>query len=349
MGAAAVGGHAPDMSNANIDSNIGNIGTALADAIAKVGPAVVHISADQRLASGTVWSAGDNLIVTTSRLFHEQRDAAIVIHTANGKRSGTLVGVDETTELALVRADVVEGAALSEAAWSDGARVGLFVAPVARTATGVRTTFGIVAQVGPGWVTARGGAVDAFIDVDGTLPPGFSGGPLIDFAGNVIGLNTRGLVPGGATLPTATVRRVVGHLASGQTTTPGHLGVAIQQVELPEHLRVDAAIASGLLVTGVVAGSAAADAGILVGDTLVAIDGAATSDHAHLLAALAGKAGTTVKVKIARHGQAIEVDAVPMARAERREHGHGHQHGHPHGHGHQHGHGPRNWWGRGCR
>lgn len=325
------------MSNAHNDPS--PIGSALADAIERVSPAIVHISADARVASGTVWSATDHLIVTTSRLFHEQRDAAITIRTATGKRAGTLVGLDETTELALIRAEVIDGQPLSDAGWSGGARAGLFVAPVARTATGVRTTFGIIAQVGPGWVTGRGGAVDAYIDVDGSLPPGFSGGPLIDFAGNVLGLNTRGLVPGGATLPTATVRRVVGHLASGATTTPAHLGVAIQQVDLPEHLRSDAAVASGLLVTGVVAGSAAATAGIQVGDTLVAIDGLPTSDHAHLLAALAGKAGLTVKVKLARHGQPIEVDAVPMARAERR---------HDHGQG-QHQQGGRGWWGRGCR
>ncbi len=339
MGTPKGGGHALDMSNAHIDSS--PIGSALADAVERVSPAIVHLSVDGRVASGTVWSAIDHLIVTTSRLFHEQRDAAITIQTANGKRAGTLVGVDETTELALIRAEAVDSRPLSDAGWSSGARAGLFVAPVARTATGVRTTFGIVAQVGPAWVTGRGGAVDAFIDVDGSLPPGFSGGPLIDFAGNVLGLNTRGLVPGGATLPTATVRRVVGHLASGATTTPGHLGVAIQQVDLPEHLRSDASIASGLLVTGVVAGSAAANAGIQVGDTLVAIDGLVTSDHAHLLAALAGKAGTTVKVKLARHGHAVEVEAVPMARAERR---------HDHGQGqHQHGGGGRGWWGRGCR
>jgi len=331
------------MGTANNDSSsTGLFGSALADAIERVGPAIVHISADARVASGTVWSAGDNLIVTTSRLFHEQREATITIQTADGKRGGTLVGVDETTELALVRAEARADARLHDAGWTNGARTGLFVAPVARTAHGLRTTFGIIAQVGQGWVTARGGAVDAYIDVDGTLPPGFSGGPLIDFAGNVLGLNTRGLVPGGATLPTATVRRVVGHLASGATTTPAHLGVAIQQVELPEQLRVDAAIATGLLVTGVVSGSAAAAAGIQVGDALVAIDGHATSDHAHLLAALAGKAGTNVTVKLARHGQLIELDAVPAARAERRhDHGHGQQQ--------QSQQGGRGWWGRGCR
>jgi S1-C subfamily serine protease len=302
-------------------------GTSLADALERIGSAIVHVSADQRVASGTVWSAGERLIVTTSRLFHEQRDATLTITTASGRVRGELVGVDETTELALIRA---ESGDFVDPTWADAARVGLFVAPVARTPNGLRTAFGIVAHVGPAWVTARGGAVDRYLEVDGTLPPGFSGGPLVDFAGTVLGINTRGLMPGGATLPTSTVRRVVEQLAAGGTSAPAHLGVAIQEIVLPEGLRIDPAIARGLLVTGVVADSAAASAGIHIGDTLVAIDGVATSDHAHLLAAMAGKAGATVVVRLVRHGQTLEVAAQPTARTERR--------------------GPQGRvWGRGCR
>ena len=326
-------------------------GTALADALDRIGPAIVHVSADQRVASGTVWSARDRLIVTTSRLFHEQRDAAIILTTASGRVRGELVGVDETTELALIRAEsgetreqrsVASGEQqLVDATWSERPRVGLFVAPVARTPNGLRAAFGIVAHVGPAWVTARGGAVDLYLEVDGNLPPGFSGGPLLDLDGHVLGINTRGLVPGGATLPTRTVRRVIEQLAAGGTTAPAHLGVAIQEIVLPEALRLDPAIAKGLLVTGVVAESAAASAGIHIGDTLVAIDGVATSDHAHLLAALAGKAGATVVVRLARHGQTLELAAQPSARTERRGQTlHQHQGHQPH---------QGRVWGRGCR
>lgn len=322
------------MDNTN-DSSI--LGSALADAIERVGPAVLHVRAGERLASGTVWSAAERLIVTTSRLFHDAGDAAVELVTGAGSLAATLVGVDEATELALVRAE--PGAALAEASWTSGPpRLGTFVAPIGRTTSGLRAAFGIVSRVGPAWVTPRGGAVDAFIEVDGQLPPGFSGGPLIDLGGAVLGVNTRGLVPGGATLPTSTVRRVVGVLASGGTTSPGHLGVAIQEVELPEALRAEPGASRGLLVTGVVAGSGAAAAGILVGDTLIAIDGHATTDHAHLLAALAGKANKVVKVRLARHGQALEVEATPAVRAEKRRGG-------PHGGG---GHGPfggHGWFG----
>lgn len=309
------------------------IGSALADAVARVGPSVLHVTAGGRVASGVVWSAASGLVVTTSRLFHEQPDAAIVARGDFGARRGALVGVDEATELALVRVDVDPAVPLVDATWGEGARPGLFVAPVARTNAGLATTFGVIKRVGPAWVTVRGGSVDAFLDVDGTLPPGFSGGPLIDFAGVVLGVDTRGLLPGGATLPTATVRRVAGALERGESARPGHLGVAVQEVTVPEHLRVDAAIARGLLVTGVAPGSAAASAGLEVGDVIVAIDDHPTTDHAHLLAALAGTAGRVVRVRVARHGQPLVLEATPVPR---REHRPGTRAG-------------RGWWGRGCR
>jgi len=319
------------MSNTHLDSSV--IGSALADAVARVGPSVVHVTAGARVGSGVVWSASTGLIVTTSRLFHEQPDEAIVVRGEAFARGGTLVGVDEATELALVRVAVEAAAPLIEATWSEGARPGLFVAPVARTATGLATTFGVVRSVGPAWVTPRGGTVDAYIDVDGTLPPGFSGGPLIDFAGVVLGVDTRGLLPGGATLPTATVRRVLGQLERGESAAPGHLGVAIQEVALPESLRVEPRAARGLLVTGLAPHSAAASAGLEPGDVIVAIDSRPTLDHAHLLAALAGKAGQVVQLRVARHGQTIALEATPAPRTERRREQRT----------------VRGWWGRGCR
>jgi len=310
------------MSTATPDA--ASLGTALADALEHIADAVFHVRANDRHASGVVLTAADHLVVTSSRLFHDQRDAVISARGQDGvARTATLVGVDETTELALIQIQALDDAPISEPSWVDGprdVRVGQLVAPVGRTDTGLRTTFGMVARVGGAWITARGGHVERYVEVDGTLPPGFSGGPLVDFAGRVLGVNTRGLVPGGATVPTTTVRRVAALLAAGGNTAPGHLGVAIQAVELPPGLQAGAT--RGLLVTGVVMGSAAEAAGIGAGDVIVAIDETATADHAHLLAALAGKAGVKVKVRVARHGQSVVIDATPEARAERRNRGH---------------------------
>lgn len=309
-------------------------GHVLADALDRVAPALVLIQVDldarPRLATGLVWRAADGHIATTSRLFGgadlEGRDAlAIHVRGADGKaRRATLVARDEATELALVRVDDPTGLVEADLAKDLSLRVGSFVAPAARTDEGPRVSLGLVKGLGPAWVTAGGGAVDQRIDVDGELPPGFAGGPLIDFDGRVHGLNVRGLVQGGTTLPISTVRRVMDALAAGGSTASGHLGVGIRELALPAH-----AVAGvtppltdlrGLLVTWIGQGSAASQAGLQVGDVLLRIGDRATPDHAHLLAALSGKADTIVSVLFLRHGRAEVVQATPGARSPRGEH-----------------------------
>lgn len=311
------------MNTDNLHPNLGNV---LANAIDVVSPHLFLVLAGDRRASGVVFdhTADATRIVTSSRLFHRNDGAPVSVRTASGASyTAALVAFDEATELALV---LVPGPlAISTDApaitWieASAARVGQFVAPVARTEEGPRTTLGLVGGIGPAWVTGLGGSVDAYFDIDGNLPAGFSGGPLIDFEGRVLGVNTRGLVPGGATVPTATVRRVVAALARGETARPAHLGVAIRAIVIPGNLPE---AARGLLVTHVASGSPAARAGVVAGDAIIAIDGAPTHDHAHLLAALAGKSGGVVKLKIVRGPSIIELEARPVERAEARR-GHG--------------------------
>lgn len=307
-------------------------GHVLADALDRVAPALVLLQVDlegrPRLATGLVWKAADGLIATTSRLFRdaEARDLAIQVRGADGKpRRGTLVGRDEATELALVRVEDTAGLADAELA-TQPLRVGTFVAPAARTDLGLRVALGLVKGLGPAWVTSGGGAVDQRIDVEGELPPGFAGGPLIDFGGRVHGLNVRGLVQGGTTLPVSTVSRVVDALAQGATTASGHLGVGIRELELPAHavagVTPPLTDSRGLLVTWVGQGSAAAQAGLQVGDVLIRIDDRDTPDHAHLIAALSGKAGAPVSVLFLRHGRAEVVQATPGARTPRGDEAH---------------------------
>lgn len=313
-------------------------GHALADALDRVAPALVFIQVDldgrPRLATGLVWSAAEGLIATTSRLFRgppptrlgepDAEDPVIRVRGADGKvRRGTLVGRDDATELALLKVDDPAGLAEAELARDGSLRVGTFVAPAARTDEGLRVALGLVKGLGPAWVTAGGGAVEQRIDVEGELPPGFAGGPLIDFDGRVHGLNVRGLLQGGTTLPLATVRRVVDVLGRGATTASGHLGVGIREIELPAHalhgVTPPLALARGLLVTGIGQDTGAARAGLELGDVIIRIDDRDTPDHAHLLAALSGKAGVPVSVLFLRHGRAEVRQATPGERTSRGE------------------------------
>jgi|GEM_PF-109167 len=338
---------------------------ALADAIARAAPAVVAIQAGSRTASGLVWSAGDGHVVTTTRLLQRHRGEVRVLFADGDARAAALIGYDDATELALLS---VEGCPSGdvERVGTDGLRVGHLVAPVARNLYGVRAAFGMISGLAGAWVTPKGGAVDTWIDVDGQLPPGFSGGPLVDLAGRVIGVNTRGILREGAVIPASTVERVVTQLAAGGSVTRGFLGVGVQSVALPDSVAEAAGQPQGLLITWVGRDSAAALAGLMAGDTIVAVDDRPIARLADLMAALSGRANAEVAVRYVRAGALADVTATAGARPEPRgvrhehldhgghdhhggrgphdsdhargHHGHGHRddHGHRDGHGHGH-------------
>jgi S1-C subfamily serine protease len=102
------------------------------------------------------------------------------------------------------------------------ARVGQLVLALGRPGESIRAILGVVSGLGGPWQTRHGGSIDAYIDVDGSLPGGFSGGPLVGGDGTFLGINTSRLVPGGTTIPAATVTRVPAHPARGHHEPPWH-------------------------------------------------------------------------------------------------------------------------------
>jgi len=108
------------------------------------------------------------------------------------------------------------------------------------------------------------------------LYPGFSGGPLVNSRGEVVGINTRGLAHGRAvTVPVATVNRVVEELLSKGRIARPYLGIAMQPVEVPDNMRskLPAETRVGLLVTHVENGAPAEKAGVLLGDFVFEVGG----------------------------------------------------------------------------
>ena len=305
------------------------IADAIADAVARVAPAVVAVQAGHRTASGLVWSADDGLIVTTTRLLQRHRGGVRALFHDGEVRAAELVGYDDSTELALLRVEDCPPSAISPIG-AAGLRVGHLVAPVGRNIYGVRAAFGMVAGLGGAWVTPRGGAIDAWVDVDGQLPPGFSGGPLVDLAGRVIGVNTRGILREGAVLPTTTVERVATLLAAGGPITRGFLGVGVQSVRLPASVEAEAGQESGLLVTWVAPGGAAERGGLMAGDTVIGVEDRPVAQLADLMAALAGRAGAEVTVRYVRAGAVSEATTVADARPQAGGRGEG-RHRHHHG------------------
>lgn len=282
----------------------------LAAAVETAGQSVVRVDARHRMAaSGIVWSA-DGLIVTAHHVV--ERDEAIGVGLPNGDEiTATLVGRDPTTDLALLR---VSGASLTPPVWLEDRdlRVGQLVLALGRPGRSMQATLGIVSALGDAWRTGAGGAVDRYVQTDVTMYAGFSGGPLVDVAGHVAGLNSSALLRGvSPALPVATLRRVVETLLAHGKVRRGYLGVSTQRIRLPGALAEKAGQDTGLLIGQVVEGSPAERSGLFLGDTIVGVAGDPVEDHDDLLSKLTGdRVGQAVPFRILRGGAVAEVSVV---------------------------------------
>jgi S1-C subfamily serine protease len=142
--------------------------------------------------------------------------------------------------------------------------------------------------------------------------PGFSGGPLVNAQGQLLGINTSALVQGvSLAVPAATIQRVTDMLVKHGKVQRGYLGVSTQPVRLPAGLAQQLSQEIGLLLAAVEPNSPAEQGGLLLGDTIVALAGQPIQQHDDLLGALGpDKVGVKLTVKIIRGGQVHEVDVI---------------------------------------
>lgn len=279
----------------------------LAQAVQTAGASIVRIEGRRRLAAtGIVWSA-DGLIVTSNHVV--ERDDNLRVGLPDGTTvDATLVGRDPSTDIALLR---VAGTGMTVPTWVETpqVKVGHLVLALGRPEGDVQATLGVVSAVSGEWRTMAGGRVDVYLQTDVVMYPGFSGGPLMGADGAVLGMNSSSLARGASlTLPTVTLKRVVASLAAHGHVKRGYLGVSAQPVRLPAGLETQLGQETGLLLTGVEAGSPAEQAGLHMGDTLFSMANQPIRQMDDLLSALAGdRVGQTVPARALRGGQVMEM------------------------------------------
>ena len=292
----------------------------LAAAVARASASTVLVSARRHIpATGVAWAA-DGLIVTADHAIETEDD--ITVGLPDGREvQAQLVGRDPSSDLALVRIEAADLPA-AELAPPGSTRVGNLVLAAGRPARGEpQASLGVVSAIsGPS--RGRGPTqIEGYLRTDITFFPGFSGGPLVDVEGRVIGINVsliggpRGFRPArqafgqGFTIDAASVTKVADLLRTHGRVRRAYLGIASQPVNIPAALAGDSAEeTTGLLVVNVEADTPAAGAGLLVGDILIGIDDAPIHDAHDLQQALGPeRIGATVRLQLVRGGARHEL------------------------------------------
>ncbi len=289
------------------------LSNAMAAAVEKAGASTVMVNARRRMpASGIAYTA--DLILTANHVV--ERDEGITVTLSDGTEiPATVAGRDHGTDLALLR---LERPLASLAETAADAKVGQLVLALGRPSeAGIEASLGVVSAVG-GPVHTRHGAIDRYIRTDTTPFPGFSGGPLVDAEGRVVGLNTSGFGHGVAlTIPADLAWKVAEQLAKHGSVRRGYLGVRSQGVEIPGAAQkaLKREQGTGLILIGIEKDSPAEAAGLMVGDIIVAVDGKPVRDHDELFACLSGDVvDKSTPVEVLRGGQPQTFDVKIGAR-----------------------------------
>jgi S1-C subfamily serine protease len=278
------------------------LSNAMADAAEKAGTYTVMVDARKRLPASGITIAPD-LVLTASHVVEREDD--IFVQLSDGSRlAATLAGRDLGTDLAVLR---LERAAAKPAETASEAKIGQLVLALGRPSQeGIEASLGVISAVG-GPVRTQRGSLDKYIRTDAIPYPGFSGGPLVDAEGKLVGLNTSGFGPGAVlTIPAENALKIAAQLIEHGSVKRGHLGIRSQLVAVPGSAQkaLNREQAVGLLVISVESGSPAEAGGLMVGDILVSLDGSPLADHEDLFARLTGAVvGKTLPVEIVRGGQ----------------------------------------------
>ncbi|BAY79980.1 PDZ/DHR/GLGF domain-containing protein (plasmid) [Nostoc linckia NIES-25] len=286
------------------------LSNSLADTVEQAGSAVVAVNAGKRISpSGIHWRNG--IIITSDESLGRYEEITITL--SDGvTRPVSFLGHDPSTDIAVFQ---LENHQLPAVQIGDATnlKVGHLVLGLARGSQGdLRAAMGVVSVVTGAWRSMSGGNIDQFIRPDITFYPGFAGGPLVDAAGYIVGMNTSGRRGTVLTIPAVTIDRVVNQLLTKGHISRGYLGVGMQPVRLPSNLKtaLNLPTATGVIVVNVEPSGPADNAGLLLGDVLVKFDGIAVSDTDDVLALLnnSDRIGKLINVQFVRGGALVDLD-----------------------------------------
>jgi serine protease Do len=267
---------------------------------------------------GQRWGAGSGIVLGEGRVLtnaHNVRGDRVTVTLAGGRTAeGTEAGRDIDADLAVIEADTSGAAALP---WADGAPASVG-APVFALANpggrGLRVTFGFVSGIDRAFRGPRGRRITGSLEHTAPLLPGSSGGPIVNAAGQLLGINTHRLGEGFyLALPAdEALRGRIDALGRGEFTTPPRLGIAIAPGHAARRMRraVGLPDLEGLLIREVTDESPAARAGLAAGDLIVAAGGQPSRTIDDLFDALQAAGSGTIELNVVRGAEARTVQVV---------------------------------------
>ena len=314
--------------------------SSLAALAAKVDPVVVDVNTVIQTANGSGSAAGTGIILTSTgevltnnHVVSGSTSITVTIAGRSGTYAAQVVGVDPTKDVALIQVEGVSGLPtatladsstllVGEAIVAFGNALGQGGAPSVTEGSVVALDQSLTASDGTGSEQLTG-----MVQIDASIAPGDSGGPIVNSGGQVVGMITAGQSTGrvstattvGFAIPTNTALTVVNQIRSGQASSEvilgqvGFLGVQVTDLTARNAAQLGLSSTSGALITGVVAGSPAEDAGIGRYSVITSVDGTAIDSSATLGTALhSHKPGDQVAVAWVDNGGSSHTASITL-------------------------------------
>ncbi len=270
---------------------------------------------ERSLGSGVIVDK-QGYILTNNHVVDQATKVQVMIAGDTTKYTAKVIGVDEATDLAVIKIDAGKDLPFAKLGNSEGVQVGDWVLAIG-------SPFGLNATVTAGIISAKdrsgiGRQFQRFLQTDAAINPGNSGGPLVDMAGQVIGINTaiitggRGYEGVGFAMPSSTAINVYDQLVKSGRVTRGSIGVSFQEDLGTNQITLKSLGAPyGVVIEGVEPGSPAEKAGLKGGDVITNINGTAVKNGNDLVNPIASAPiGSKVKIEYYRDKQKKETSAV---------------------------------------
>ena len=286
--------------------------TALVQKLAK---SVVSVNAQMSRGTGVVLDK-QGYIVTCNHVL--QGCGTVRVGQGEHTFEAKVVGTDAYNDLALLKVDNSNFQPI-ETGNSDDANTGQFVLALANPFNRKQptATTGIITNPDSTIRGFRGTAMENVIATDAKLNPGFSGGPLVNAEGKLIGINSAYVWQRGIAIPINRVKRVTDRLITGGKAKRAYLGLVANTVAIPQEIQEQAGIEqeTAVMIFQVESGAPARQAGLNMGDVIVAFNGKPVTDFYDLPRLLSEDvAGKPAKLTILREEKLVELTITPTAK-----------------------------------